>query len=167
MAKTDYQSVDEYIAAQPEGTRAALERVRAAIRRALPKAEERISYQIAGYRTDAGTVIYFAGWKQHYSVYPVGPALAASFEGALDRYLAQKDTLRFPLTEPVPAKLIERVARARAREAAEFVAARRAGKKKGPARAAKQQAKAPKSPAKKAAAAVRRKPARRKKAAAR
>lgn len=128
MAKTDFQSVDEYIAAQPEASRAALEGVRRAIRKALPKAEERISYQIAAYRTEAGNVIFFAGWKQHYSVYPVSPALAARFGAELEPYQAQKDTLRFPLSEPVPAKLIERVARARAAEAEEYVAAKRAAK---------------------------------------
>ena len=133
MAKTDFQSVDEYIAAQPEASRAALEGVRRAIRKALPKAEERISYQIAAYRTEAGNVIFFAGWKKHYSVYPVSPALAARFGAELEPYQAQKDTLRFSLAEPVPAKLIERVARARAAEAEAYVSAKRAAKGKRPA----------------------------------
>src|SRR5262245_22401176 len=50
MAKTDFRSVDEYIATQPEAVRGTLERVRATIRKALPKAEEVISYQIPAYR---------------------------------------------------------------------------------------------------------------------
>jgi hypothetical protein len=54
MAKTDYRSVDEYIAAQPEAVRGILQEVRGVIRKALPKAEEVISYQIPAYKIDWG-----------------------------------------------------------------------------------------------------------------
>jgi uncharacterized protein YdhG (YjbR/CyaY superfamily) len=47
------------------------ERVRRIIRRAIPGAEERISYQIPTYTLQDRAVIYFAGWKEHYSFYPV------------------------------------------------------------------------------------------------
>jgi uncharacterized protein YdhG (YjbR/CyaY superfamily) len=46
MAKTNYRSVDEYIASQPAATQAVLERVRSIIGKAVPGAEEMISYQI-------------------------------------------------------------------------------------------------------------------------
>jgi uncharacterized protein YdhG (YjbR/CyaY superfamily) len=67
MAKTDFQSVDAYIAAQPEAVQGLLERVRAAIRKAVPGAAEVISYRIPTYRLPAGPVLYFAGWKAHFS----------------------------------------------------------------------------------------------------
>jgi uncharacterized protein YdhG (YjbR/CyaY superfamily) len=70
MAKTDFKSVDEYIATHPEDVQAILQRVRSTIRKALPGAEEAISYQIPTYRRHGGYVVYFAGWKQHYSLYP-------------------------------------------------------------------------------------------------
>ena len=75
MAKTDFKSVDEYIASRPESVRGILERVRSAIRKALPGADEVISYQIPAYKLQGRAVIYFAGWKQHYSVYPAIGAL--------------------------------------------------------------------------------------------
>ena len=72
MAKTDFKSVDEYISTFPKATQAVLQRVRGTIRKALPGADEVISYQIPGYKIRGERVIYFAGWKQHYSLYPVG-----------------------------------------------------------------------------------------------
>ena len=70
MAKTDFKSVDEYIATHPEDVQAILQRVRSTIRKAVPGAEEVISYQIPTYKLHGGYVVYFAGWKQHYSLYP-------------------------------------------------------------------------------------------------
>lgn len=67
MVKTDFKSVNDYLAAQPASARPVLKQVRDVIRRALPDAEEVISYQIPAYRLHDDRVIYFAGWKRHYS----------------------------------------------------------------------------------------------------
>jgi len=130
MAKTDYRSVDEYVAAQPEAVRPVLQRVRSAIRKAVPRAEEVISYQIPAYKQDGSAVIYFAGWKQHYSLYPVSERLVAALKKELASYTFSKGTMRLPLNEPVPEKLIARIAKLRAKEAAEQRNARAAVKKK-------------------------------------
>lgn len=130
MAKTDFRSVDDYIAAQPEAARATLERVRTTIRKALPKAEEAISYQIPAYRSAGGVVIYFAGWKKHFSVYPATDRVVAAFKDELSSYETSKGTIRFPLSQPVPAKLIAGIAKLRAEEVAEKAAAKTAGKKR-------------------------------------
>jgi hypothetical protein len=61
MAKTDFKSVDEYIATHPEDMQAILQRVRRTIRKAVPGAEEAISYQIPTYKLHGGPVLYFAG----------------------------------------------------------------------------------------------------------
>lgn len=119
MAKTDFKSVDEYISSQPERVQSVLERVRNTIRKALPGAEEVISYQIPAYKLNIGRVLYFAGWKQHYSLYPAGERLVAAFKKELAHYEVSKGTIRFPLSQPVPVKLIERIAKFRAKEAAE------------------------------------------------
>ncbi|HLH36552.1 MAG TPA: DUF1801 domain-containing protein [Alloacidobacterium sp.] len=119
MARTHFQSVDEYIALQPESSRAVLEQVRHAIRRALPKAEETISYQIPAYKLNDAVVIYFAGWKKHYSIYPASGLLIEEFGDELAQYEISKGTIRFPLGESVPVKLIERIAKFRAKEARE------------------------------------------------
>ena len=114
MAKTRLTSVDAYIAAKPKDVRIVLERVRRAIRKAVPRAEERLSYQIPAYTLDGVPVLYFAGWKAHYSLYPINDALVAAFKRDLAPYQHSKSSLRFPLSEPVPAALIQRIARYRA-----------------------------------------------------
>jgi len=63
-------------------------------------------------------VIYFAGWKTHYSLYPCGARIVAAFKEKLAPYKIQKSTIRFPLSEPVPATLIAGIAKLRAKEAA-------------------------------------------------
>src|SRR6476646_9680030 len=116
MAKTDCKSVDEYIASQPETVQSVLNTVRRAIRRAVPDAEEGISYKIPAYKLHGGPMLYFAGWKRHYSLYPATQTLVEAFEDDLVAYEVSKGTIRFPLTEPAPVKLIERIARFRANE---------------------------------------------------
>jgi uncharacterized protein YdhG (YjbR/CyaY superfamily) len=118
MAKTDFKSVDEYIAAQPETVRSVLERVRNAIRQALPGAEEVISYQSPAFKLHGGPVLYFAGWRQHYSLYPANNQLVAAFNDDLAPYQVRKATIRFPLSRPVPVRLIGRIAKFREKEAA-------------------------------------------------
>jgi uncharacterized protein YdhG (YjbR/CyaY superfamily) len=118
LAKTNFRSVDEYIASQPASVQGVLKRVRGALRKALPEAEEVISYQIPAYKLAGRAVIYFAGWKEHYSLYPATGRLVPTFKDELARYKISKGTIRFPLSEPVPANLIARIARFRAQEAA-------------------------------------------------
>ena len=113
MASTRVTSVDAYIAAKPRDVRVILEQVRRAIRKAVPRAEERLSYQIPAYTLDGVPVLYFVGWKAHYSLYPVNNAVVAAFKRELAPYERSKGSLRFPLSEPVPATLIERIARFR------------------------------------------------------
>ena len=118
MAGTGFKSVDQYIATHPEAVQKVLQRVRSTIRKAVPSAEEAISYQIPTFKLHGTYVVYFAGWKQHYSLYPANERLVAAFRDDLARYEISKGTIRFPLTEPVPAKLIERIAKFLAKEAA-------------------------------------------------
>ena len=129
MAKTDFKSVDEYIATQPENVQAILQRVRGTIQKAVPRAEEVISYQIPAYKLHGGAVLYFAGWKQHYSLYPASDRLVKAFKGDLAPYKVSKGTIRFPLSEPVPAKLIAGIAKFRAKETADRAKAKAAVKK--------------------------------------
>jgi uncharacterized protein YdhG (YjbR/CyaY superfamily) len=116
MAKTEVQSVDEYIAAQPEDAQKALKRVRSIIRKAVPKAAEVISYKIPAYKLHGSAVLYFAGWKKHYSLYPATDALVTALKKDLASYELSKGTIRFPLSEPVPKDLIESIAKFRAAE---------------------------------------------------
>ena len=92
MAKTNFKSVTEYIASQPKEARGVLRRV----------------------------VIYFAGWKHHYSIYPATKRLVAAFKDELTPYeVNNKGTIRFPLTASVPIRLLGAIARFRAKEVAQ------------------------------------------------
>jgi uncharacterized protein YdhG (YjbR/CyaY superfamily) len=117
MAKT-FKSVSEYIATHPKRVQTILRRIRSTIRKAMPGAEEMISYQIPTYQLPSGVRLFFAGWKQHYSIYPASPRMVAAFKQDLAPYKISKGTIRFPLSEPIPVRLIERIAKFRAKEAA-------------------------------------------------
>jgi uncharacterized protein YdhG (YjbR/CyaY superfamily) len=62
-------------------------------------------------------LLYFAGWKHHYSLYPATDDLVETFKDDLAPYEVDKGTIRFPLSQPVPVKLIERIAKFRVKEA--------------------------------------------------
>src|SRR6266576_2382144 len=117
MAKTNFKTVDEYISVHPKDVQAILQRVRSAIRKAVPGAEEVISYQIPAFKLRGYPVFYFAGWKQHYSLYPATGGVAEAFKNDLACYKISKGTIRLPLSEPVPVKLIAGIAKFRAKEA--------------------------------------------------
>jgi uncharacterized protein YdhG (YjbR/CyaY superfamily) len=118
MAKTDFKSVDDYIASQPEAVQDTLARVRSTIRKAVPRAREGISYQMPTYILNGVRMLYFAVWKQHYSIYAATEQVVASFRDELAPYEIDKGTIRFLLSEPVPVKLIGRIAKLRAKEVA-------------------------------------------------
>jgi len=124
VKRTAAASVTAYIAAQPRAAQASLRRVRSAVRKALPRAEEAISYGIPAYRLDGRAVVYFAGFREHYSLYPAGPRVVAAFEKELAPYeFNGKGTIRFPLSAPVPERLVGRLAAFMAKEAAERIRA--------------------------------------------
>ena len=116
MPKADFRSVDDYIKAQPTAVQGILHCVRSTIRKAIPAAEEVISYKMPAYKLNGTAVIYFAAAKQHYSLYLATKPLLAEFKDELAPYKLSKGTISFPLSETVPVNLIERVARFRAKE---------------------------------------------------
>jgi uncharacterized protein YdhG (YjbR/CyaY superfamily) len=129
MAKT-VKSVDGYIASQPKEVQRLLERVRATIAKAVPGAEEQISYGIPAFKLHGRPVLYFAGWKQHYSLYPSTAPLIAAFRKELAPYeVNNKGTIRLPLSAPVPVKLIAALAKFRAKEVAANVQAKGTSRK--------------------------------------
>jgi uncharacterized protein YdhG (YjbR/CyaY superfamily) len=124
-------SVTEYIAGFPRGVQTVLRRVRSTIQKAIPGAEEAISYQIPTYKLNGRYVLYFAGWKEHYSLYPANARLVAAFKDDLAPYeVNNKGTIRFPLAKPVPVRLIAGIAKFRAVEVAEREKAKAGSRKK-------------------------------------
>lgn len=129
MANAEFKSVDQYIADRPDSVQSILERVRSTIRKAVPQAEESISYKIPAYKLRGDPVLYFAAWKQHFSIYPATARVIAAFKEDIAPYVV-KSTLRFPISQPVPAALIARLAKFRAKEVAERQKAKAAAKPK-------------------------------------
>jgi uncharacterized protein YdhG (YjbR/CyaY superfamily) len=131
MAKTRAHSVADYIATQPKASQRVLRQVRSAIRKALPGAEEVISYGIPAYRLHGYVVIYFAGWRDHYSLYPINARRIATLKPTSASYeVNDKGTIRFPLDERVPETFIAAIAKLRAKETAERAMTRAAARKK-------------------------------------
>jgi uncharacterized protein YdhG (YjbR/CyaY superfamily) len=125
VAKTGFKSVSEYIASQPKAAQAVLRRVRKIIRKAVPGVEEVISYKIPAYKLNGRPILYFAGWKHHYSLYPSTARVIAAFKDKLAPYEVSKGTIRFPLSEAIPVRLIEGIAKLRAKEVAARAKAKR------------------------------------------
>ncbi|HKR60902.1 MAG TPA: DUF1801 domain-containing protein [Pyrinomonadaceae bacterium] len=99
--------IDEYIAGFPAEVQKLLEKVRSTIRKAAPKAEEAIKYQIPTFVLN-GNLISFAGYKNHIGIYPA-PREVAEFKKELSAYKGNKSTLQLPLDQPVPVDLISRI----------------------------------------------------------
>lgn len=112
--------IDGYISQFPADVRAVLRDVREAIRRAVPEAEETISYQMPAFRLH-GILVYFAAWKTHIGLYPPISGDKA-VEKAIARYAGPKGNLQFPLDEPMPLDLIERIVRLRVKQDSEKAA---------------------------------------------
>lgn len=127
MAKTDFSSIDAYLATLPEASRAVLEEVRAVLTKAIPGAEEAISYQIPTLRLGGKNVVHFAAWKAHYAIYPASARVVAELGDALAPYEVSKGTIKLPLDAKVPRALLTKIAKIRAaehREASEATAKR-------------------------------------------
>ena len=116
MATTNFKTVDEYLATFPDGVLDVLRTVRGTIQEAVPCAEETISYQMPAYRFH-GWLLYFAGFKKHYSLFvPQPDSVIAAFSNELSGYEVSKSTFKFPLDQPVPLELIRNMAKHRAEE---------------------------------------------------
>ena len=107
-------TVSAYIAAAPAPARTMLKQLRAAVRAAAPKAEERISYGMP-YYYDRGRLVYYAAFKNHVSLFVWGPILKRH-AAEIERYQASKATLQFPLGTRIPLALVKKLVTARRKE---------------------------------------------------
>lgn len=107
MAKKPH-GVDEYIKLFPKEVQDMLQAIRQILRRELPESTEVISYGIPCFKVDGKYVVYFAGWKNHISLYPI-PKGDAAFQKEIAPYKAGRGTLRFSLDKPIPEGLIKKV----------------------------------------------------------
>lgn len=115
MTRKKYSTVPEFIADCPKDTQRVLKKLRVAVKAAIPKAEETISYNIPCYKINGKYVIYFAGYTRHVSIYPI-PKDIAAIKTDIEKYKAGKGTLRFPLNKPLPIAFIKKVAKQLAKQ---------------------------------------------------
>ena len=108
--------MDEYLAGVPEPARSTLDKVRAAIRSAVPpEATEAIGYGIPTFRYNGGLVAY-AAFSKHCSFFPMSLAVMKTFQNELKDFHTFKGTIHFPLDKPLSATLVKKLVRARVAE---------------------------------------------------
>jgi uncharacterized protein YdhG (YjbR/CyaY superfamily) len=112
--KTSSKEIDKYIAGFPKEVQAILNKVRAAIRKAAPDAQETINYGIPTFTLN-GNLVHFAGFKKHIGFYPT-PSGIEKFKKELSVYKGAKGSVQFPLDEPIPYALITRIVKFRVKE---------------------------------------------------
>jgi len=118
-------TIDEYLSRVSDDKRAALQRIRETILRAIPMAEECISYQMPAFRYDGRVLVYFGAAANHCAFYPGGTV--NDFKDELDAYETSKGTIRFQPDHPLPASLVHKIVKARvARNAATAPKSKRA-----------------------------------------
>jgi uncharacterized protein YdhG (YjbR/CyaY superfamily) len=128
MAKAQRpKDIEQYIATFPTEVQAVLAKVRQTIREVAPDARETISYMMPAFKQH-GILVYFAAWTNHIGLYP--PISGdKGLEKALARYAGPKGNLQFPLNEPIPYDLIERIAKLRVKQDSAKAAAKRKNRK--------------------------------------
>ena len=102
------QSIEEYIAQQPEDARSYLRQINDTIKSALPEAVPKISWSMPTYWKKQN-LIQFAASKKHIGLYP-GPAAVEAFTDQLQGYKTSKGTIQLPYDKPLPLDLIREVA---------------------------------------------------------
>ncbi len=108
--------VEGYLAALPERQRTALEELRRTIRSAAPGATEGISYQMPAFKQEGRSIVSYAAFKDHCSLFPMSTAVLDSLAEELAPFRSGKGTLRFQPDTPLPATLVTRIVEARLAE---------------------------------------------------
>ena len=109
-SKAKPKTIDEYLATVSSDKRAALEKLRKTIRAAVPRAEERISYQIPAFRLDGRPLVFFGAAANHCAIY----GLVGADDDALEGYdTSGKGTIRFQPDKPLPAALVRKLLKSR------------------------------------------------------
>jgi uncharacterized protein YdhG (YjbR/CyaY superfamily) len=108
-------SIDDYLSRLTPDKRAALEKLRRAIKAAAPRVEECISYQLPAFRLDGKVLVWFGAATNHCSFFP-GAAPIKAHAADLEKYETSKGTIRFSPDQPLPATLVRKLVKTRVEE---------------------------------------------------
>jgi len=114
QGRKHFESIDEYIKTFPPDVQKTLEKMRRTIRKAVPEAEEAISYQIPTFKLN-GDLVYFAAFKKHIGFFPTSSGISA-FKKELSKYKTSRGAAQFPLDQPIPYDLVTRIVLFRKKE---------------------------------------------------
>lgn len=109
------KTIDEYIFLQPKEVQVYLQKLRQTIKSAAPNAEETISYKMPAFRYH-GMLVYFAAFKNHYSLFPANGSIIATMNEELKKYKTGKGTIQFTYGKPLPVALIKKIVKARVQQ---------------------------------------------------
>lgn len=109
------ENVDEYIASFPERVQLILISIRKLILENALDVTEGISYGMPAYKTYNKPLIYFAAYEKHIGIYAL-PSAHSAFKEKLKNYKQGKGSVQFPLHQPIPYDLIEKMIRFRVLE---------------------------------------------------
>ena len=113
------KTVEAYLGALPDEQREALQELRATIRSALPEATEHLSYQMPAFKAEGRFVVWYAAFRDHYSMYPASQGVRATLGKDVEKYVSGKGTIRFEYGARLPKTLVKRIAKTRLKENAE------------------------------------------------
>lgn len=119
-----YTTVAEYLLDIPEQTIERIDELQAAIKAAVPAAEEVISYNMPAYKLHGKVLVYFAAYAKHVGFYPTASPMVV-FADELSKYKTSKGAIQFPLDKKIPAALVKKIVKHRIAEEAERAAAKK------------------------------------------
>ena len=105
-------SIDEYISQFDPQIQEKLNQMRDVIKKTIPDASEKISWNMPTFFTKKGDIVYFGAFKNHIGFFPT-PSGVEVFKSELQDYKTSKGTIQFPYSKPIPEKIVAKITKFR------------------------------------------------------